>query len=182
LSKAGVELTDRGFIKVNDRLETSEPHIWAFGDVKGGPAFTHIAYDDYRILRTNLIEEGRARTRDRAVPYTVFTDPQLGRVGLSEREAERAGKKYRVAKLPMTHVARALEMDETRGFMKVLVEDETDQILGCAVLGVEGGEIATMIQIAMMGKLPYTALKNGTFSHPTLGESLNNIFMALDAV
>lgn len=180
LDRAGIGLTDRGFIKVNDRLETDVDQIWAFGDVKGGPAFTHIAYDDYRILRTNLIEGGKATTQNRAIPYTVFTDPQLGRVGLSEREAERQGRRFKVARLPMTHVARALEMDETRGFMKVLVDSETDQILGCAILGIEGGEIATMIQIAMMGKLPYTALKDATFSHPTLGESLNNLFMAMD--
>lgn len=181
LDRAGIKLTDRGFIKVNDRLETDAENIWAFGDVKGGPAFTHIAYDDYRILRTNLLEGGTATTGDRDIPYTVFTDPPLGRVGLSEKEAERAGKKFKVAKIPMTHVARALEMDETLGFMKVLVDAETDQILGCAILGIEGGEIATMIQIAMMGKLPYTALKNATFSHPTLGESLNTLFMAMDA-
>jgi pyruvate/2-oxoglutarate dehydrogenase complex dihydrolipoamide dehydrogenase (E3) component len=144
--------------------------------VKGGPAFAHISYDDYRVLRTNLIEGGDATIADRMVPYTVFIDPQFARVGLSEEQAQREGIEYAVAKMSMSHVARAIEMAETRGLMKVLLDPKTDQILGCSVLGIEGGEIMCMIQIAMMGKLPYAALREATFAHPTLAESLNNLF------
>jgi pyruvate/2-oxoglutarate dehydrogenase complex dihydrolipoamide dehydrogenase (E3) component len=175
LSSAGIETDSNGFIKVNDRLETTTPGVYALGDVKGGPQFTHISYDDYRIIRTNLIEGGNATVNDRFVPYTVFIDPQLGRVGLSESEARARGLNIRVAKMPMSYVARALEVGESRGFMKAVIDAETKRIVGCAVLGVEGGEIMAMIQIAMMGKLPYTVLKDGIFAHPTLSESLNNL-------
>jgi pyruvate/2-oxoglutarate dehydrogenase complex dihydrolipoamide dehydrogenase (E3) component len=177
---AGINLDEQGYILVNERLETSVPGIYALGDVKGGPAFTHVTYDDARILRTNLLEQGRASTRDRIVPYTVFIDPQLGRVGLSEQEARTQGRAIRVAKLPMNQVARALETGETRGFMKAIVDAETQQILGCAILGLEGGELLAIIQTAMMGKLPYTALQEGIFTHPTLAEGLNALFMTLD--
>jgi len=180
LPAAGVRADKHGFIEVSERLETNVPGIYALGDIKGGPAFTHISYDDFRILRANLIEGGAASTRDRLVPYTVFIDPQLGRVGLSEAEARAQGRAVRVARLPMTSVARALEVDETRGFMKALVDADTNQILGAAVLGIEGGEIMSALQIAMLGRLPYTALRDGVFAHPTLAESLNNLFMALD--
>jgi pyruvate/2-oxoglutarate dehydrogenase complex dihydrolipoamide dehydrogenase (E3) component len=180
LEAAGVETDRRGFIKVNERLETNVPGIWALGDVKGGPAFTHISYDDFRIVRTNLLEGGNATINDRMVPYTVFIDPQLGRVGLSEEEAREQGRNVRVAKMPMSHVARALEVDEPRGVMKAVVDAETHQILGCAVLGIEGGEVAAMIQIAMMGGVPYTALRDAVFAHPTLAESLNNLFATVD--
>jgi len=176
---AGVSVNDKGFIPVDERLETNIAGIYALGDVNGGPAFTHISYDDYRILRTNLIEGGRATTAGRLVPYTVFIDPQLGRVGLTEQEARSQGRAVRVAKLPMSHVARALEVDETRGFMKAIVDADTRQILGVAVLGIEGGEIMSALQIAMLGKLPCTALRDAVFAHPTLCESLNNLFMAL---
>lgn len=176
LSSAGVEIDRQGFIKVNERLETNVPGIYALGDVKGGPAFTHISYDDYRIIRTNLLEGGDATTRDRFVPYTVYIDPQLGRVGLGESEARAQKRNIRVAKMPMTHVARALEVDEPRGFMKAVVDADTSQILGCAVLGIEGGEVMSMLQIAMMGKLPYPVLREATFAHPALSESLNNLF------
>ena len=175
LSSAGIETDKNGFIKANDRLETSAPGVYALGDVKGGPQFTHISYDDYRIIRTNLIEGGNATVNDRFVPYTVFIDPQLGRVGLSESEARARGLDIRVAKMPMSYVARALEVSESRGFMKAVIDADTKQILGCAVLGIEGGEIMGMIEIAMMGKLPYTILKDGIFAHPTLAESLNNL-------
>jgi pyruvate/2-oxoglutarate dehydrogenase complex dihydrolipoamide dehydrogenase (E3) component len=175
LSSAGIEVDKNGFIKANERLETSAPGVYAIGDVKGGPQFTHISYDDYRIIRTNLIEGGSARVNDRFAPYTVFIDPQLGRVGLSESEALARGLNVRVARMPMSYVARALEVSESRGFMKAVIDSDTNQILGCAVLGVEGGEIMAMIQIAMMGKLPYTVLKDGIFAHPTLAESLNNL-------
>lgn len=180
LDRARVASDARGYVKVNDRLESSAPGVYAIGDVKGGPAFTHISYDDFRILRTNLLEGGAATTAGRMVPYTVFIDPQLGAVGMTERDARASGRRIRVAKLPMTSVARALEVDETRGFMKAVVDAETRQILGATVLGLEGGEIATLFQIAMMGKLPYTALRDGVFSHPTLAEALNNLFTTMD--
>jgi len=180
LAAAGVETDKPGSIRVNARLETNVPGIFAIGDVKGGPAFTHISYDDFRILRENWLHGGTASIENRPVPNCMFIDPQLATVGLNETEAHKRGIAYRVAKLPMTGVARALEMGETRGFMKALVDAGSGQILGCTVLGVEGGEIMSMLQIAMMGKLPYTAIKEGIFAHPTLAESLNNLFMTLD--
>jgi pyruvate/2-oxoglutarate dehydrogenase complex dihydrolipoamide dehydrogenase (E3) component len=180
LKVTGVRTDDRAYIQVNERLETDADGIYAMGDVKGGPAFTHISYDDFRVLRTNLLEDGDATIEDRIVPYTVFMDPQLGRVGLSEQQARKKGLNIRVASQPMKYVARALEIDETRGFMKAIVDADTDQILGCAVLGVQGGEIMGMLQMAMMGKLPYTTLRDGVFAHPTLTESLNGLFAAVD--
>ncbi|HEY7983031.1 MAG TPA: mercuric reductase [Ktedonobacterales bacterium] len=180
LAAAGVATDAHGNIPVNERLETNVPGIYALGDINGGPAFTHISYDDFRILRTNLIEGGSATTTGRLVPYTVFMDPQFGRVGLSERDAAREGRTVRVARLPMSHVARALEVDEPRGQMKALVDAASGQILGAAVLGIEGGELMAMFEIAMLGKLPYTVLKEAIFAHPTLAESLNNLFLALD--
>jgi len=180
LSAAGVETDKRGFVKVSERLETSAPGVYALGDVKGGPAFTHVSYDDFRVIKTNFIDGGEATIAGRLVPYAVFIDPQLGRVGLSEGEAERQGLNFKVAKMPMTHVARALETDETRGFMKAVVDAETDQILGATILGIEGGEIMSVLQMAMMGNVPYTAIRDGVFAHPTLTESLNNLFATLD--
>jgi len=176
LSAAGIATDNRGFIQVNERLETTAKNVYALGDIKGGPAFTHISYDDFRIIRTNLLEKGNASTADRLVPYTVFIDPQLGRVGLSETEARAQNRAIRVARMPMTYVARALEIDETRGFIKAVVDAKTGQILGAAVLGIEGGEVMAQIQLAMMGKLPYMVLQNAVFAHPTLAESLNNLF------
>jgi pyruvate/2-oxoglutarate dehydrogenase complex dihydrolipoamide dehydrogenase (E3) component len=173
---AGMTLDKQGFIQVNDRMETNVAGVFALGDIKGGPAFTHISYDDFRIIRSNVIEKGQASSSDRLVPYTVFIDPQLGRVGMTEAEARAAGKKIRVAKMPMNYVARALELDEPRGFMKVIVDAESSQMLGAAILGIEGGEVMSQIQLAMMGKLPYTVLKDAVFAHPTLAESLNNLF------
>ena len=180
LASTGVETGERGFIRVNERLETNVSGIYALGDVTGGAAFTHIAYDDYRIIRANLLEDGDSTTNDRLVPYTVFIDPQLGRVGLTEQEAKKQGLNYLVAKQPMRHVARALEVDETRGFMKAIVDAGTDQILGCAILGIEGGEVMSVLQMAMLGQTPYTVIRDGVFAHPTLAESLNNLFMTLD--
>ena len=180
LAAGGIDVDAKGFVRVNDRLETSAPGVFALGDVTGGPAFTHVSYDDHRILRTNLLEGGQASTAGRILPYTVFIDPQLGRVGMTERDAVASGRRIRVAKLPMSSVARALEVDETRGFMKAVVDADSGLILGASVLGLEGGEIATLFQLAMMGGLPYPRLRDGMFSHPTLAESLNNLFMALD--
>ena len=176
LRAAGVETDKAGFIKVNERLETNVAGIYALGDVKGGPAFTHISYDDFRIIRTNLLEGGDASTRDRLVPNTVFIDPQLGRIGLSETEARAEGRSIRVAKMPMSYVARALEMDEPRGFLKAVVDADTGLILGAAVLGIEGGEVMAALQLAMMGRLPYTVLRDAVFAHPTLAEAFNNLF------
>ena len=178
---AGIHLNQEGYIQVNERLETNVPGVYAMGDVRGGPAFTHASYDDFRILRTNLLEHGNASTQDRLVPHTIFIDPQLGRVGMTENEARKQGRTIRVAKVPMTAVPRALETGETRGFMKAIVDAETQHILGCAILSIEGGEIMTIIQVAMMGKLPYTALKEGIFTHPLLAEGLNLLFMTLDS-
>jgi pyruvate/2-oxoglutarate dehydrogenase complex dihydrolipoamide dehydrogenase (E3) component len=180
LTATGIQTDKHGFILVNEKLETNVPGIYALGDIKGGPAFTHISYDDFRIIRTNLIEKGNATIRDRLVPYTVFIDPQLGRVGLSESEARAQGRNIHVAKMPMNYVARALEIDEARGFMKAVVDADTSQILGCAILGIEGGEIMSALEIAMMGKVPYTTLRDAIFAHPTLAESLNNLFSSFE--
>ena len=180
LGAAGVEMDDKGYVIVNDRLETNVSGIYAIGDIKPGPAFTHISYDDFRIIEANLLQNGNAGIDSRPVPYTIFIDPQLGRVGLTEKEARAQGRAIRVAKLSMANVARAIELGETRGFMKAIVDAETSQILGCAILGMEGGEVMTVLQIAMMAKLPYTIIRDGIFAHPTMAESLNNLFMAMD--
>jgi pyruvate/2-oxoglutarate dehydrogenase complex dihydrolipoamide dehydrogenase (E3) component len=176
LPAAGIETDDKGFLRVNSRLETNVAGVYGVGDVKGGPAFTHISYDDFRVLRDNLLQGKHVTIEGRMLPYTVFIDPQLGRIGITEKEARQQGKKIRVAKMPMTSVARAREFGETRGLMKIIVDPQSDQILGAAILGMEGGELAAMVQLAMMGKIPYPVLQNGIFSHPTLSESLNVIF------
>lgn len=181
LKAAGIQTDKRGFIQVNDRLETTAEGVYALGDIKGGPAFTHISYDDFRIIRSIVIEKKSASTKNRQVPYTLFIDPQLGRVGLTEKEARAQGRNIRVAKMPMTRVARALEVDESRGVMKAIVDADSNQILGAAILGIEGGETMSALEIAMMGKLPYTALRDGIFAHPTLAESLNNLFTAMES-
>ena len=176
LANAGIDTDKRGHIVVDEQLRTSVPGVYAIGDVTGGPAFTHISYDDYRILKTNLVDGGSASTAGRLVPYTVYIDPQLGRVGLTEREARDAGRAIKVASMPMSYVARALEVDETRGLMKAVVDAGSGQILGVAILGIEGGELMSLLEIAMLGKLPYTALRDAIFAHPTLAEALNNLF------
>ena len=180
LGAAGVEMDEKGYVKVNDRLETNVSGIYAIGDIKPGPAFTHISYDDFRIIQANLLQNGDARIEGRPVPYTIFMDPQLGRVEPTEKEARAQGRSIRAAKLAMANVARGIESGETRGLMKAIVDAETNQILGCAILGMEGGEVMTVLQVAMMGKLPYTVIRDGIFAHPTLAESLNNLFMAMD--
>jgi pyruvate/2-oxoglutarate dehydrogenase complex dihydrolipoamide dehydrogenase (E3) component len=176
LQSTGVETDQRGYIRVDNRLQTSAPGVYALGDIKGGPAFTHISYDDFRIIRTNLLEGGSATTDGRLVPYTVFIDPQLGRVGMSETQARAQGRRVRVAKQPMTSVARAVEIDESRGLMKAVVDAESSEILGCAILGIEGGELMGLIEVAMLGGLRYPVLRDAIFAHPTLAESLNNLF------
>ena len=179
LQATGLQPDKQGFLPANDRLETAVPGIYALGDVKGGPAFTHISYDDYRIIKTNLIDGGNATVDDRPVPYTVFIDPQLGRVGILEEQARASGRNIQVARMPMRRVARAEEVDETRGFMKAVVDGDNQQILGGAILGLEGGELMSMLEIAMYGKLPYTVLRDAIFAHPTLAESFNNLFATL---
>jgi pyruvate/2-oxoglutarate dehydrogenase complex dihydrolipoamide dehydrogenase (E3) component len=180
LEAAGVETDHCGYIKVDERLETSVPGIYGLGDVNGGPAFTHISYDDFRIIRTNLLEGGDATTEDRLIPYVVFIDPQLGGVGLTERQARRQGRNVKIAKMPMSYVSRTLEVDEPRGLMKVIVDADTEQILGAVILGIEGGEVMAVLQMAMLGGLPYPILRDAVFAHPTLSEALNNLFGMLD--
>jgi pyruvate/2-oxoglutarate dehydrogenase complex dihydrolipoamide dehydrogenase (E3) component len=180
LGAAGVEVDEHGYIRANEYLETNVPGIYVIGDVKGGPAFTHISYDDYRVAVANVLEGKRVSIAGRMVPYTVFIDPQLGRIGLTEREARAQGKKIRVAKMAATSIARALESDESRGLLKIVVDAETEQILGAAMMTVDGGEMASMVQIAMMGKLPYTALRDAIWSHPTWSEALNNVFFKFE--
>ena len=182
LAAAGVEMDERGYIRVNDRLETNVPGIYAIGDVTGGPAFTHISYDDYRVLRTNLIEGGDFTIRNRQVPYTVFIDPQLAHVGLHESQAREQGLNIRVAKMPFDYIARASEIQEPRGFLKALVDTDTDQILGVTLLGYESGELLALFQVAMLGSVPYQALRDGIFAHPTLAEGVNNLFENWQAI
>lgn len=172
----GVELDARGYIRVDDRLRTTAEGVFATGDVTGAPAFTHVSYDDFRVLRGELLGGEARPTVGRLIPYTLFTDPQLGRVGLTETEARAHGLPIRVAKLPMASVARAIESDETRGFLKAVVHAETERILGFAALGYEGGELASLVQVAMMGDLPYPVLREAIFPHPGLAEALNNLF------
>jgi pyruvate/2-oxoglutarate dehydrogenase complex dihydrolipoamide dehydrogenase (E3) component len=178
LAAAGVGTDQRGYILVNERLETGVPGVYAMGDVKGGPAFTHISYDDYRVLKANLLEGGAANTIDRMEPYTVFIDPQLGRIGMTEAQVRQSGRRYLVARLPMSWVARAIETGETRGFMKAVLDADTERILGCAVLGIEGGELMALLQVAMMGGITYPRLRDAIFAHPTGAESLNTLFAA----
>lgn len=179
LEEAGIEVDENGHVQVDEDLATTAESVWAIGDVTGGPAFTHISYDDYRILRDRWLTGQRRSTDERPVPYTLFTDPQLGRVGLTEAQARETDREIAVAKMPMSQVARAIEIDETRGLMKAVVDTETDQILGAAILGREGGEIMSVLQVAMMGDLPYTSLRERPFAHPTFAESLNNLFATI---
>jgi pyruvate/2-oxoglutarate dehydrogenase complex dihydrolipoamide dehydrogenase (E3) component len=179
LDKAGVEIDKSGFIRVNSRLETNVPGVWALGDVKGGPAFTHISYNDFQIIDANLTQGKNLTIENRIVPYCVFTDPQLGGVGMTEKEARAAGHKLKIGMIPMSHVARAIERDETAGLMKVIVDAANDRILGAAILGCEGGELVHVLYTLMLGNLPYTFLKGAIFIHPTLTEGF---FTLLDNV
>jgi pyruvate/2-oxoglutarate dehydrogenase complex dihydrolipoamide dehydrogenase (E3) component len=178
--KAGININERGHIVVNDKLETSVQGIYALGDVKGGPEFTHISYHDHLIIYKNLFENGNESTTGRLVPYCMFTDPQLGRVGITEQEARKKGMNIQVATLPMSHIARAIETGETKGLMKAIVDADSKKILGVAVLGEQGGEMMSMLEIAMMGALNYEVLKTAVFAHPLYAESLNNLFFSLD--
>jgi pyruvate/2-oxoglutarate dehydrogenase complex dihydrolipoamide dehydrogenase (E3) component len=175
LDVAGVELDARGYIKVNDRLETTAPQVWAIGECAGSPQFTHVSFDDFRVIRDNLAGGNRS-TRDRLVPYCLFTDPPLARVGLSEAEARQRGIAVRVAMLPMSNVLRTRTTGETDGFMKVLVEAAGNRILGFAMIGPEAGEVMAVVQTAMLGGLPYTVLRDAILAHPTMAEGLNALF------
>lgn len=182
LDAAGVKTDRQGFIRANSRLETNVPGIWALGDIKGGPAFTHISYNDYQIVCANLIEGRSLSTDNRQVPYCVFTDPQLGRVGLTEKEAWATGRQLKIGKIPMSWVARAIEKDETAGLMKLVVDADTDRILGAAVLSAEGGELIQILGAVMLAGAPYTLLKGAVYIHPTLAEGLSTLMDAVEPV
>jgi pyruvate/2-oxoglutarate dehydrogenase complex dihydrolipoamide dehydrogenase (E3) component len=175
LEVAGVELDGHGYIKVNERLETSAPEVWAIGECAGSPQFTHVSFDDFRIIRDNLAGANRT-TRDRLIPYCMFTDPQLARVGLSESEAQRQGIEVRVAKLPTSAVLRTHTIDERQGFMKALVAARDDRILGFTMIGAEAGEAMAVVQMAILAGLPYTDLRDAVLAHPTMAEGLGPLF------
>jgi pyruvate/2-oxoglutarate dehydrogenase complex dihydrolipoamide dehydrogenase (E3) component len=179
LDKAGISTDDRGYIKTNGRLETNVPGVWALGDVKGGPAFTHISYNDFQIVYANLIEGKNLTIENRYLPYALFTDPQLGRVGIAERQARASGKKFKMGTYPMTSVSRAIEKGETAGLMKIIVDAETDRILGAAILSSEGGEIVQILGAMILANAPYTLLKGAVYIHPTLAEGF---FGLMDSV
>ena len=171
LDKARVDLDAHGFVRVNDRLETSAPDVWAIGECAGSPQFTHVSEDDYRIIRDNLAG-GTRTTRDRVVPYCMFTDPPLARVGLSEADAQRQGVEVRVARLPMSSVLRAQTTGEKQGFMKALVGASHNRILGFTMIGVEAGEVVATVQAVMLADLPYSTLRDAVLAHPTMAEGL----------
>ncbi len=179
LAAAGVKTDKEGFIQVNDGLETNVQGIYALGDVKGGPAFTHISYNDHLVLYNNLVNGKSESISGRIVPYCMFTDPQLGKVGMTEEEAKEKGLAIKVAKMPMAQVARAIETGDTRGLMKAVVDAKSGKILGAAIIGQEGGEIMAVLQMAMVGGIGYTQLREMIFAHPSYTESLNNLFMQL---
>ncbi|CAN92483.1 Dihydrolipoyl dehydrogenase [Sorangium cellulosum So ce56] len=180
LETAGVELDARGYIKVNDRLETTAPDVWAMGECAGSPQFTHAAVDDFRVVRDNQAG-GHRTTRDRLIPFCMFTDPQLARVGLNEREAKSRGVEARVATLPMSDVLRAATTGETQGFMKALVDARSDRILGFTMLGAEAGEVVAVVQTAMLAGMPYTGLRDAVLTHPTMAEGLGSLFAKVPA-
>ncbi len=171
LERAGVELNQHGYIKVNDRLETTAANVWAMGDCAGSPQFTHVAYHDFRVVRDNL-RGGNRTTRDRLVPFCMFTDPELARVGRNESEAKRDGIEYRVAKLPMANVLRTHTIAEPRGFMKMLIAKDSDDIIGFTAFGIEASEVTAAVQTAMAGRMPFTVLRDAIFAHPTMSEGL----------
>ena len=175
LDRTGVELDARGYVRVNERLETSAPGVWAMGECAGTPQFTHAAFDDFRVVRDNLVG-GKRTTRDRLIPYCVFIDPELGRVGLNESEVKQKAMDVRVVRLPMASVLRARTLCETRGFMKVLLAADSDRIVGFTMLGPEAGEVIATVQTAMLAGLSYTALRDAIFTHPTMSEGLNVLF------
>lgn len=179
LAAAGVATDTRGFIQVNDRLETNVPGIWALGDINGGPQYTHISLDDYRIIKANLIDEGNRSTRDRLVPSCLFIDPELAQVGLTETEAQQQGYAIRVAKVDASAVPRARTLGQTDGLLKAIVDTDTGRILGCSLLCHEAGEVISTVQMVMQAQMPYTVLRDGILTHPTMTEGLNILFSKL---
>ncbi|WP_228038406.1 mercuric reductase [Nostoc sp. LEGE 12450] len=176
LAAAGVATDARGFIPVNERLETNVPNIWALGDINGGPQYTHVALDDYRIVKANLIDGGNRSTRDRLVPSCLFIDPELAHIGLTETEAQQKGYAIRVAKLDARDIMRAVTQSQTDGLMKAIVDTETGRILGCSLLCHEAGEVISTVQMVMQAQMPYTVLRDGILTHPTMAEGLNMLF------
>ena len=172
LDQTGVELDGKGYIRVNERLETTAPNVWAMGECAGSPQFTHVAFDDFRVVRDNL-NGGKRTTKDRLIPFCMFTDPELARVGMNESQAKMRGVEYRLAKLPMAGVLRMRTLSETRGFMKMLIGAQSDRILGFTVFGTEASELIATVQTAMLADMPYTALRDAIFTHPTAAEGLN---------
>ena len=177
LELAGVELDARGYVKVNEELQTTASGVWALGECAGSPQFTHVSFDDFRVVRDTLAGKKRT-TKNRLVPFCMFTDPELARVGLNEKEARSRGLAYRLCKLPMTANLRARTLSETRGFMKALIAKESDQILGFTMFGVEAGEVISVAQTAMLGEMPYTVMRDAIYTHPTIVEGLNVLFRA----
>jgi len=175
LDVANIALDDRDYIRVNERLETSAPNVWAMGECAGSPQFTHVAFDDFRIVRDNL-SGGARTTRDRLVPFCMFTDPELGRVGLNETEARRAGIAYRIAKIPLAAVLRTRTLSETRGFLKALIDSRSDHIVGFTAVGEGAGELIAVVQTAMLTGAPYTLLRDAIITHPTMAEGLTVLF------
>jgi len=182
LEKAGIATDDRGYIKTNSRMETNVPGVWALGDIKGGPAFTHISYNDYQIVYANLIEGKNQTIENRYLPYALFTDPQLGRVGITEAQARASGKKFKMGTFPMTSVSRAIEKSETLGFMKIIVDPSTDRILGAGILGDEGGELVQVLGMMMLANAPYTLMKGAVFIHPTMIEGFFGLMESVKLV
>ena len=180
LQSAGINIDKQGYIIANEKLETSAEGVYVIGNVKGGPEFTHIAYNDYINLYNNLINGKDESIKNRTVPYTMFTDPQLGRIGVTEEEAKKKGLNIKVAKLSMSHVARAIETVDTRGLMKAIVDARSGKILGDAILGSKGGEIMSVLQMGMFGNITWMQIKDMVFAHPLYAESLNNLFMQLE--
>ncbi|MDC6134541.1 FAD-dependent oxidoreductase, partial [Burkholderia gladioli] len=180
LEAAGVAVNERGIIKVDERLATTAPNTWAIGEVAGTAMFTHASYDDYRVLKSQLAGGDRS-TRERQIPYALFIEPELARIGINEQEAKARGIPVRVAKLPMAAVPRARTSGETQGFMKILVDGESDRILGFTMLGVNAGEVMTAVQMAMLGELPYTAVRDAIIAHPLISEGLNILLNAVPA-
>jgi pyruvate/2-oxoglutarate dehydrogenase complex dihydrolipoamide dehydrogenase (E3) component len=179
VERAGIPLDSHGYIRVNGRMETGVPGVWALGDVKGGPAFTHISYNDFQILYANIIDGKDLSIQNRYVPYSLFTDPQLGRVGMTEKEARAAGRKLKIGSFPMANVSRAIERSETAGRMKIVIDAASDRILGAAILGIEGGEIVQILGMMMLAGAPWTILKGTVYIHPTLAEGF---FGLMDSV
>jgi len=178
LEVAGVQLDQRGYVKVNDRLQTTAPNVWAIGECAGSPQFTHISFDDFRVIRDNLAGINRT-TRDRMIPSCLFTDPQVAHVGLTETEAGRQGIAVRVLKLPVAAVLRTRTIDENLGFMKALIETNGNRILGFTMIGPEAGEVMAAVQMAMLAGLPYTAVRDVILTHPTMAEGLNSLFSSV---